>query len=138
MKSGSVERVPRCCSTSQSAGPILPSNPVRCPTCKWRQAPFTAPHLLWPSTTISRDPREFAGAFHAGEDVLIERVARDANAENIAEPLIEDQLSAGPRVDAAQDNRERVLLFGCLVDLLQEIAIEPQVADEARFPSWRS
>jgi hypothetical protein len=43
-------------SSSSTAGLILESREVRFPISTWSQAPFTAPHFVWPSTTIIFEP----------------------------------------------------------------------------------
>ena len=73
---------------------------------------------------------DFCGKFHRSDDVFVEHVARDADAENVAQTLVEDEFCRGPRVDAAQNGGKRVLRFARFVDLMQQIAVDFEVVDE--------
>jgi hypothetical protein len=78
-----------------------------------------------------------AGELHAAEHVFVEHIAGDANAEDVAEALIEDQLGAGTRIDAAQNDRERVLLVRRFVDLLSRFRFRRKLLTKRRLPSLR-
>src|SRR5690606_31769079 len=62
---------------------------------------------------------------------VVEDVPGDADREDVAEALVEDQLRGGARVDAAQHDRQRVLALAGLVDLLEQVAIRLEVVHEA-------
>ena len=48
--------------------------------------------------------RSFAGEFHAAENVVVQHIARDARAENIADALIENNFNSAA---ASRDNSRR-------------------------------
>src|SRR5215510_12028197 len=52
-----------------------------------------------------------AGIFHTPDDVIINNIARNADAENITETLVEDEFDRRSAVHAAQRNSERILLM---------------------------
>ncbi len=70
-----------------------------------------APHCEWPSTTTSRVPNRDGGELDAADLRRRDDVAGDADHEQIAEALIEDELGRHARVGAAEDDRERQLVL---------------------------
>ncbi len=60
----------------------------------------------------------------AAEDFVFCDVASDANAEDVAEAEVEDELAGGPGVDATEDDGHGILPCGGCVDLATEIAGE--------------
>ena len=63
-----------------------------------------------------------AREFHAAEDLLLRHVARDADDEGVADAHVEEELHGAPRIDAAEDDRHRVLRGGRRVDLAGKVA----------------
>ena len=61
---------------------------------------------------------QFASKLHRPDDVVVQNIPGDANAEDIAQPLIEDQLGRRTRVDATQDDGKGILPVGGNVHLL--------------------
>ena len=61
-------------------------------------------------------PRELETA----QNVRVDDVPGDTHAEDITEPLIEDQVSGRPRIDATEDRSERPLPVAGLVHLLNQ------------------
>src|SRR6266567_2847724 len=75
---------PQCAAST--AGCILASRPVRLPSCTPSIAPLTAPQL-----------------------VIVHDVAAHAHGEDVADPLVEDDLDRRARVHAAEHSHEREL-----------------------------
>ena len=73
-----------------------------------------------------------AGELEAAHDIGVHDVAGDAHREDVAEALVEDELGRRAAVDAAHDRGEGPLAVTRLVGLLQQVAVDAQVADEAR------
>src|SRR5690606_30878951 len=73
---------------------------------------------------------ELAGELHAAQHRLAEDVSSDAHAEDVPEPLVEDELGRRARVDAAQDRGKGPLPVTRLVDLLEEVAVGLEVPYE--------
>jgi hypothetical protein len=55
--------------------------------------------------------RNFAAKFHAADDVVVQHVAGDSRAEDVADPLVEDNFNGLARVQAAQYHREWSSVF---------------------------
>ena len=77
-------------------------------------------------------PSNVAGELQAPQNVIADEISRDAGIEDVAEPLIEDQLGRGPRVDAAENGREGELTLAGLVDLSDQVAVLPAAGLESR------
>ncbi len=71
--------------------------------------------------------RDFAGELHAAEDVFVDKVAGDPNAEDVTETLIKNELRTYAAIDAAQNGGEGELRVAGLVHLREEISIRPKV-----------
>ena len=69
----------------------------------------TAPHWECPITTTSLVPNRRGRKLHAPDLRRRHDIARDPDDEQIAEPLIEDQLRGDARVGAAKDDGKRFL-----------------------------
>src|SRR5215472_7445618 len=69
--------------------------------------------------------------FHAAEFVLVDDVACDADAEDVADSLIEDDLDRIARVHAREDRRERILTARSRGYLGQPVATPHVLLDEA-------
>ena len=69
-------------------------------------------------------PRGRAGELQAAQHVVVDKVAGDSRAEDIADALVEDQLIGGPQVDAADDGREGVLAVARGPDLGHVVALQ--------------
>ena len=87
---------------------------------------------------MSEDHNEFctrscASELETSQDVLVENISGDSNAEDVTQPLIEDQLGRRSGVDTAQDRSERPLPIAGLIDLLQKVAIGFQIRAETRI-----
>ena len=74
------------------------------------------------------------GELQAAQNVIIQEVARDSNAEDVTQPLIEDQFCGCARIDTTQDRSKGELAISCLAHLLHEIAVHSGVRHEARIP----
>lgn len=70
---------------------------------------------------------DFARELHAAEDVFVDKVSRNPNAEDVAEPLIKNELCTYAAIDAAQDRGEGELRIARLVHLCEEISIRSEV-----------
>ena len=77
--------------------------------CSSSSVASMAPHCEWPSTTTSRVPKRSAANSTLPTCDGRDDVAGDADDEQVAEPLIEDDLGRHARVGAAEDDRERLL-----------------------------
>jgi hypothetical protein len=73
---------------------------------------------------------DVAGELEAAHDVGVHDVAGDPHREDVAEALVEDELRRRAAVDAAHDGGKGPLAVACLVGLLQQVAVDPQVVDE--------
>ena len=80
-------------------------------------------------------PGDLAGEFHAAEDVIVEDIAGDAGAKDIAHALIKDNLAGLTGIEAAQDHGEGILAGGRGMDLRGEIAGDGLAGDEAGVAS---
>ena len=121
--SSSCARRP-CRSVASTAGQMLLRVAVRLPSWTLSIAPLMAPHSEWPSTTISLAPGDLGRELQAADDVGVDEIAGDPGREHAAEALVEDQFRRHPRIDAADDGRERRLTGGGGLDLRQEIAVD--------------
>ena len=95
-------------------------------------------HCAFDSTTFGVSQNDddfntddFASKFHWTENVLIQNIASNTDAENIAQSLVKNQFGRSTAVNTTQNDGKRVLSFFGFVDLLQQIAVCPKVIDEA-------
>ena len=79
-----------------------------------------------------------AGELEAADDVGVDDVPGNAHREDVAEPLIEDEFRRCAAVDATDNGGKRPLAVARLVGLLEQVAVDAQVIDEARvaFPEY--
>src|SRR5262249_5315403 len=64
---------------------------------------------------------QLAGELHSPNNVRILDIARDATVEDVADAEIHDRFGRGPRVDTAEQYRDRVLTRGAGALLSKEI-----------------
>jgi hypothetical protein len=91
---GSAASAPRCCPVARPSPPLFESGFDRS------------------AALVAEDDEELGaevrpGELHAAQDAAGDDVARHPDHEEIAEPLIEDQLGRDQRIAAAQNDRQR-------------------------------
>ena len=74
---------------------------------------------------------DFRCILHAAEHVVVDNVARDADPEDVANSLIEDDLDRSARVHAREDHRKRILTARSRRHLGQPVATSHVLLDEA-------
>ena len=117
-------------SSSASAGPKLSSSAVMLPSFTPSTALLMAPQELCPRTTIALAPATCVAYSRLPSYIDIGEIARDPGAEDVADPLIEDDLGRNPEVDAADDGGEGRLLLRRLPDLFHQVAVDRVSAHE--------
>ena len=75
--------------------------------------------------------RGCAGKFQTAEDIVVDKVSRNACTEDIANALVEYQFIGRPRVNAAHNGDKRKLAAARRLDLLHEVAFEHVSLDKS-------
>ena len=79
----------------------------------------------------------FAGEFHAAEDVVIQHVAGDARAENVADALVQNDFDGLARIQAAQDHGKGILAGGGGFDVGGKIAVQRMAGHKPRVARFQ-
>lgn len=72
-----------------------------------------------------------AREFHASDNIIADNVAGDADAEYIADALIENEFRGYSGIDAAENGREGELAFGGILHLAEEVPLYRTAGKEA-------
>jgi len=75
--------------------------------------------------------RDLTGVFHRSQHILVHDVPRDAHAENITDPLVENEFRWHPGIDAGKDGGEWELPVAGGEDLFLEVSLDFKVLDKA-------
>jgi len=81
--------------------------------------------------------RNLTRVLHAAENVIVDDVACDADAEDVSQSLVENQFSRCAGIDAAQDGGKRELPLRGEVHLLQQVPVQLQIVQKPLVPLFQ-